>query len=272
MAITKTCCFTLHLNAIEVGADHWNAREWFWFRLAPAIASVSEFTDGDETSNLPDRLGKLLLRFDPSLAVDYLKWLTDAEKYGVVQEVSTELVEIGDLSDPVVRALVSTCIEPHSIRLLEERASGSDLFAEQILQLTPKFSTSLTDRDSETATSAYPNGHPLESDDSSDPDRHLEYPPECLPELLQTEALSSPYARSEEICAWLCYWADTERSADALDAIEPHLLGDARLKVSNRAVDAARKIGGRTKSYGWLVRAQRSNNGWFEYWTDLDEG
>ena len=256
------------LNAIEAGAHHWDARERFWFRLAPAIASVGDFTDGDETSNLPARLGKLFLRFDPSLAVDYLKWLTETEQYGVVEEVATELVQTSDLSNPVVRALVSTCIEPHSIRLLEERASGSDLFAEQILQLTPRFSTSLTDQGSETATSPYPNGYPLES---VDPDRHLKYPPECLPELMQTEATASPHARSEEVCAWFCYWADTERAAEALDAVEPYFLGDARLKVSNPAVDAVRKIGGRTRSYGWLVRAQRSNNGWFEYWTDPDE-
>ena len=259
------------LKTVEVGAHHWKARERFWFRLAPAIASVGDFTDGDETSNLPATLGKLLLRFDPSLTVDYLKWLTEAEQYGVVQEVAAELVQTGDLSNPVVRALVSTFIEPQSIRLLEERASGSDLFADQILQLQPRFSSGHTDRDSETETSAYQNRSPLESVASSDPDRHLRYPPECLPELLQTEALSSPYARSEEICAWLCYWADTERSAEALDAIEPHLLGDAHLRVSNRAVDAARKIGGRTRSYAWLVRAQRSNNGWFEYWTDPGE-
>lgn len=259
------------LKTVEVGAHHWKARERLWFRLAPAIASVGEFTDGDETSNLPGRLGKLLLRFDPSLAVDYLKWLTEAEQYGVVQEVAAELVQTGDLSNPVVRALVSTFIEPQSIRLLEERATGSDRFAEQILQLPPRFSSGLTDRDSETAASAYPNGSPLGSVDSSDPNRHLKYPPERLSELLETEALASPYARSEELNAWMCYWADTERAAEALHALEPYLLGDARLKVSNPTVDAARKIGGRTRSYSWLIRAQRSNNGWFEYLTEADE-
>ena len=190
------------LNAIEVGAHHWDARQQIWFRLAPAIASVREFTDGDETSNLPARLGKLLLRFDPSLAVDYLKWLTDAEQYSVVQDVATELVQTGDLSDPVVWALVSTCIEPNSIRLLKERASGSDPFAEQVLQLTPRFSTSLTDRDTETPTSTPLAGGPLETADASDPDHHLKYPPERLSELLQADSLSSSYARSEEICSW----------------------------------------------------------------------
>ena len=40
------------LNAIEVGADHWDTRQQLWYRLAPAIASITELTDGDETSNL----------------------------------------------------------------------------------------------------------------------------------------------------------------------------------------------------------------------------
>ena len=54
------------LNAIEAGAQYFDTRQQLWFGLAPAISSVREFTDGDETSHLVARLGKLLLRFDPS--------------------------------------------------------------------------------------------------------------------------------------------------------------------------------------------------------------
>ena len=48
-------------------------------------------------------------------------------------------------------------------------------------------------------------------------------------------------------------------------------MGDDRLTVSNLAVAVARKIGGRTRSYDWLVRAQCSNNGWLEYWSNLED-
>ena len=205
------------------------------------------------------------------MAVNYLKWLTDVEEYGVFEAVVTELVKLGDLSDPIVRALVSTCIEPHSIQILKNRASGSDPFAEQVLQLSPGFDTSPKGRDTETLQRADVTESPDKTSESSNPDRHLKYPPERLPELLQSEALSSSYARSEEFCAWLCRWADTDQAAEALGAAESYMVGDERLMVSNVAVAAATRIGGRTGSYKWLVRAQRSNNGWIEYWTDREE-
>ena len=46
---------------------------------------------------------------------------------------------------------------------------------------------------------------------------------------------------------------------------------DGSLEVSKQAVEAVRKISGRTRSYDWLLRAQRSNNGWHEYMTRSED-
>ena len=53
--------------------------------------------------------------------------------------------------------------------------------------------------------------------------------------------------------------------------IEPLFLNESRLEVSNEMVTAVRRIGGRTRSYPWLVQAQRSNNGWKDYWSSLEQ-
>ena len=256
------------LNAIEAGAQYFETRQQLWFGLAPAISSVREFTDGDETSHLVARLGKLLLRFDPSLAIGYMTSLMDAEKYEDVEEVLHDLVRTGDLTDPVVGALVSTCVEPDAIRLLEERATALDPLAKEILGLRPGFSANFAKRDTGPRRGADFEG---DSAGTRPKDRYLEFPPEQLDELVRSDGLVLPTARADELCAWLCRWAETDRAVDALDAVEPYFLADDRLRVSNQTVAAVRKIGGRTRSYAWLVRAQRSNHGWNEYWTDFEE-
>ena len=260
------------MEAIEAGAQHFESRERLWFKLAPPIASVLEFTDGDETSHLAARLGSLLLRLDPRLAIVYMISLMDAEQYGDVEEVLRDLVETGDLTDPVVRALVSTCIEPDSIRLLEQRASGSDPLAEAVLGVSPGFSANFAEEGPGPPASSDPEADSARTTpDSVGPVHFAEFPPERLDELVRSDALARPAALADELCSWLCHWAETERAADALEAVKPYFLADGPVRVSNQAVAVVRMIVGRTQSYAWLVHAQRSNIGWLEYYSHCEE-
>ena len=268
----KDVQLSMALSAIESVAEHFENRYNLWYRLAPAIGSVTEFTDGDETRQLPYSLGKLLLRFDPALGVDYVSSLMDAEEYSAIQEVLNHLVQNGDLADPVLRALVSTCIDPISIRHLEERVGGSEPFAKEILDQEPGFSSSLAP---ETYNSTAGEGsgayYSWMDSDPEDPDRHLNFPPDQLGQLVTSNDITSPFERADELCSWLCYWAETERADDALRAVEPYFMEDDRLKISNSAVTAVRKIGGRKRSYRWLVEAQRRSGGWHHYASRIDE-
>ncbi|MDE0529106.1 MAG: ATP-binding protein [Truepera sp.] len=260
------------LNAIEVSAEHFKAREPLWFGLAPAVAAVGKFTDGDHTSHLPARLGTLLLNFDPSLGRIYVKSLQDAEKYRVVEEILHDIVRTGNLSDPVVRALVSTCIEPEAIRLIEERAEASDLFAQDVLDLNPQFSASLADSGTRSPVSTK---SPSRSDDSvpssTGADPYLQFPPERLDELITSQGLARPHQRATELWTWFCSWAETDRAAEAYDAVGTYFFNDERLHVSNEMVAAVRTTVGRTCSYEWLVRAQRTNSGWNEYLASIEQ-
>ena len=259
------------LNAIEAGADRFEGRRQLWVGLAPAIAAVLEFTDGDETSHLAARFGALLLRFDADLAIRYMKSLMDSEQYHDVEGVLRDLVRSGNLENAELRDLVSTCIDPGSIQLLEDRARGSNQFATEVLELSPQYSSSLAEVDAGAVTSTTGSDIDRVASGSGRPHRHLDFPPERLVDLVRSEALAWPLDRERELSAWLHSWANTERAADALDAAEAYFFEDDRLRVSNQAVAAASKIGGRSRSYRWLVRAQQTNNGWSEYWTSFEE-
>ena len=261
------------LNAIEVVGAHLHSRRKVWARLAPAIGAVLEFTDGDETNHLASKLGRLLLRLDPGFAVGYLTFLMDNEQYRDIQQVLKELVSTGDLNDPDVRALVNTCIDPDSIELLERRAGQAYEPAAQALALMPRYSSQLSQGNVERSMRS-PSAEATRSwtpKDGISPEECLKYPPEDLGEFIQREGGDGPYWLSESLCTWLCCWCGTDRARDAVEAVRPYLLDDHRFRVSNEAVIAAKQVVGRTQSFAWLVKANRSNRGWYEHWTDIGE-
>ena len=261
------------LNVMEVVGGHLDSRLRVWARLAPAIGAVRQFTDGDETNHLISKLGRLLLELDPDLAVAYLTFLMDNEQYSDVQQVLQELVSTGDLNDPNIRALVNTCIDPDSIELLERRAGQSYEPAAEVVALMPRYSSNLSQGTVERSMR-----DPSEEDtpswtprDGISPEECLKFPPEDLGEFIIQEGSDGPYWLSESLCTWLCRWSETDRARDAVEAVRPYLLDDHQFRVSNEAVIAAKQIVGRTQNFAWLVKANRSNRGWHEHWTDIGE-
>ena len=168
---------------------------------------------------------------------------------------------------------MSTCIDPDAIELLERRADESDQQAAEILALTPAYSSRLSRRNVERSI------HGSSGEDTNDwtpadgvsPEKCLEYPPEDLDEFIRREGSDVPYWLSETLCTWLCCWAETGRAEDAVEAVRSYLLDGDRFHVSNEAISAVKQIVGRTRSYDWLVKANRSNRGWQEHSTDIDE-
>ena len=66
-------------------------------------------------------------------------------------------------------------------------------------------------------------------------------------------------------------WLGSERAVEALKVAENYVLGDDRFSVTNDALVAVRNVGGRSRSFRWLVKAQKSNLGWMENWSSFDE-
>lgn len=260
------------LKAIETVTKDSSVEQSWLCDIAPAIAAIEEYTDGDKTRYLPAELGALLVRSDVDLAVKYVKSLTDDEKYGDVEDVMDSFVRDGDFTDPVVYSLVSTCIEPSSIRILEERASSGDEMAVEILRLSPGFSSdSLNDDASSDTDYRSLMDEPLDDGDLSGPDWHLNYPPADIDRLIERILPASQSQIAKQLASWLCLWAESGSGFEALHAAEQHYLVDDRLPVENQTVLAVKRIGGVSRSYEWLVRAQQSNYGWMPRWTSHEE-
>ena len=253
------------LNIMETIGPYVEARKPIWLALAPATAAICEFTDGDETAHLIARLGKLLMQLDLGLGIGYVTSLMDSEQYSDVDDILRHLVRTADLSDPISYALVSTLIDPPSLRILDERAAAGDLLAKEILELNPRFSADPIEKGSGTNPYVDSSEFELESEE------YLEVPPDRLRELFKDDSFLSQSRRSDKLWSWLDQWSESDQAREALEVAESYFKEEGRLQVSNLAVKTVRRIAGRTRSYEWLVCAQQTNHGWLEYWTNIEE-
>lgn len=260
------------LRAIAAVAENSVVEKSWWFDLAPLITAVEQYTDGDETRYLPARFGAHLLRFDPHLAVEYVKSRVASEKHVDIGDLTGQMVRYGDLAEPAINALFSTRIKRSSIRTLEDLAGKGDDVAEELLVYLADFSSATLDgdRDGTEAVQTPENDHSSDVE-SVDRDWYLEYPPESLDQLVREFAHARSFEIEDRLSSWLPFWSESERAHEALRAAERHILGNDRIRISNETVLAARNVGGLSRSYPWLVRAQQSNRGWMEYWSTYRE-
>ncbi len=260
------------LRAIAAVAENSGVEKSWWFNLAPLINAVEEYTDGDETRYLPAQFGAHLLRFAPPLAVNYVKSWAATENHGETGYLTGQMVRYGDLAEPTVNALFTTRIKRTSIRTLEELAGKGDDVAEEMLIHLPDLSSATTvDDTAETTADETPENDRWRDGELVDRDWRLVYPPEILVRLVREVVVARSFELEDKLSSWLPLWSESERAHQALRAAECHILGNDRIKISNETVLAARNVGGLSRSYPWLVRAQQSNRGWMEYRSSYDE-
>ncbi len=257
------------LRSIAAVAENSDVDKSWWFDLAPLIAAVEGYTDGDETRYLPAQFGAHLLRFDPHLAVDYVKSCVAGETNRDVGDTMEQMIRHGDLVEPAANALYSTCVKSTSICVLENLAADGDEVAEEMLMWLPVMSdTPSVDVVAADATDQTPHAN---DDELSDQNWHLAYPPENLGQLVRQVVYARSFELEDKLSAWLPLWSESEIAYQAFQAAKCYILGNERIRISNETVFAARNLGGLSASYPWLVRAQQSNWGWLEYWSSFDE-
>ena len=106
-------------------AAHTNTRRWL-FRVAPLVAGILEFTDGDETRHLITELGELLAEMQPELVPSYYDYLCDKRQYAYAANVLRTVLAEVELSNPLTRALTETVTDEKSLLVLKKRSEAGD--------------------------------------------------------------------------------------------------------------------------------------------------
>lgn len=238
--------------------------------LAPAIAAIEEYTDGDETGELPRRLADLLAEVAWNLLPAYYEWLADREEHYDALHAFHVILRSVDLSSVIYQAVAQTGVDRESLSILQERSRLGDQHAHSVLQSLLKLlgESALQpplEVEKEETQSAFSDAKqkPLPDPAHFGPGQFNDY----------VSALSAQHDvyRDEHVCDWIDFWVRAGRKVDVLTVLEKAQERGISGKVSDRMFSLSRELQGREKAYNWLIQAQIESFGWQSYWSAAEK-
>lgn len=258
------------LDAIEAcyNARVPEARTWL-ISLAPVIANVDQFTDGDETGHLPAQLGAALVRTAADLVPSYHKWLIGKEEHHDALSVIHSFVRYADLTDPISKAVATTAIDDDSIIILVDRAAGGDPHAEEVVSgLKARLGHSDESIARVRASLDRSSRSGLPEKVFPPPD---DFPPGMLQEYIEACKPEYDFRQKECVEHWLTYWIDQNRASDVYNDARLVMAAGVELGNEDTVHDLVLQLFGRDAAYPWLVKAHKEGYGWNRYWTSKDK-
>lgn len=244
-------------------------RQWL-LRLAPPIAGVRDFTDGDETRHMPRELADMLTEVAPDLLSAYYQWLCMQEEYHDALGAFHSFLGTADLSAEINQALARTAVDDESLAILVVRTEKGDQGAQKALSsltaLLGKSVLSGTEPEeelNESKTDSSPGEDLLPSPASFSPDRLSDY--------LTAAKAKQFYYPEECVRRWLEFWKSAGRGEEAFYAIEKEEKRGIEVGNYDAMFDLALSHYGKERAYPWLTRAHIKRYGWSRYFTYKEE-
>ncbi len=253
------------------------AREWL-FQLAPMIDAITDFTDGDETGELPRQLAGVILTICPELFSSYYQHLNKGEHWHCAEGAFHIFLKQADLSDPIVQAIASTVVNSRDLKALKSRAEVGDQGARAVVEAQARFlgGISVTERDVSSNTPTFRSQESLREQ----PERSLfptpeDYPPDQLQNYVhKIDKIGYSY-RSDLMNQWFNYWCSRGYREQVLDAVlsvtssnRYHLIFDHLL---NQTFELYLSVRGRSAAYPWIVKTHQTQHGWSKLWAGEKE-
>jgi len=234
---------------------------WSWLaQLAPAIAVILDYTDGDETRNFSGELAETLALAAPEKLAVYYMWQCEHSDHSQVLHTLHAFLEHADLEELMAHSLAMTAIDQVRLGIITRRAVQGDAGA-QIVQ--ERLQTDLG-----TAAFAFTKSRTgpsriLEGRDSVafDP---THYPPSTFVDA-SLEDLPGP------LSAWIDYWAARGQKKEVYRILTEADMRGIDIGCYDQLFMLTRLLYGKAKAYPWLVKAHIRGNGWNWYLSRQDE-
>lgn len=245
----------IHRYAKAASLDAKQATIWSWLsQLAPAIATVQDYTDGDETYDLPDQLADTLALAAPEKLPTYYHWQCNRGDQQQALSTLHAFLEYDDLSGTIAQALAMSAIDSQSLNIIARRAAQGNPGAQTVLtrQQTYLGSEAFTRKN---AKETHQELFELYEKAKLDP---AIYPPEAFDAFLQNGTGS--------LNTWVEYWIANGKKREVYQVL---------VDADQRGIDIAgcydhlftltRAFYGKEKAYPWLMKAHFLGNGWNWY-------
>lgn len=231
-------------------------------KIAPAIACVERYTDGDETGGLPRELADTLAEVAPELLPVYYMWLAEQEQYYDASHAFHVFIRTADLSNLVNQAIAKTAVDEQSFLILKNRAAVGDEGAKVVLsELLSYFGEHLREQyieeDNPSSSSSSPSAKVLPNP--------AEYEPEQLSDYLTKLRDQAMLWDDEPMIQWIAYWSNAGRKPDIYRSIKTYVDSGGRLHNFDAVFDLVLSLYGKSEAYAWLVKAHIEDSGWNRY-------
>ena len=235
--------------SIETG----RATCWPWLaQLAPAIAAILDYTDGDETRHFPVELADTLALVAPEKLAAYYLWQCEQGEYRQALSTLHAYLERADLREPLPHALAMTAIDQRSLDIIVRRAAQGDAGAQDVQASQQTF----------VGAAAFKVNAPVEYQHVPGRDGAAAFDPALYP---PAEVNASLENLTGPITAWIDYWAAHGQKREVYRLL---VEADARgvdLRCYDRLFTLTLALYGKAKAYPWLVKAHIEGNGWSWY-------
>jgi hypothetical protein len=242
------------------------ARDWL-LRLAPSVAHIKEYTDGDETGDVPRQMAEALAEIALDLLPAYHRWLTDREEYYDALNAFRAFIRAADLSDAFNLAVATTSVDEKSLQALAERAKSGDANAgvalESLLNMLGQETLKAKSNDDEAQST-------IQRDDKVTPPAPEDYPPERFSEYLSALESKVGHLRDDEIQAWITVWSSQGKQEGVYSALEKVIETGRGIRGFDALFELALRLSGKEAAYKWLGAAHVDGYGWDEYMTRRD--
>ena len=238
----------------------------YLLRIAPIIAEIDKFTDGDETAHLTHELGGAVLEKAPELFVSYYQWLCKTQQYYDAKQVLRHFCEKADLSNGVNQSIIKTVVGPEGLSVLLQRMANGDENAKDIIKEASMYLGSEAKRESKDNDSINRITKREETVISA-----ASFPPEMFTGFMNSLRESRAIYFEENINHWIDYWVLNGQGVNVLEAIMEAEKKGIVLNDYDKVFVLANTIFGKEFAYPWLVKAHQRAYGWNRYWTDKEK-
>ena len=255
-----------HLACLEVGKPNSNSTRWL-LKAAPAVASVTLYTDGDETGHLPSELAEVLAVVNQPLLRVYYQWLAKHEDYGHALNAFHLFLKNADLAERVDRAIAQTAVDDQSLIILVERANRGDEGAAIIVEDLERLMGSVVSQEGKEETETQ-SGESLRAEKVIS---HDDYGPNRFEEFVEALRSAQIFSTEEHILAWIGYWLESGEKDEVYRALQQSYEHDVHIGDLDILFELAMSLYGKEQAYPWLVKAQTQDHGWQRFFTSKEK-
>ncbi|MCX6985340.1 MAG: hypothetical protein NT118_11425, partial [Lentisphaerae bacterium] len=234
--------------------------------LVPAILQVTEFTDGDLTHQILEKLADTFSTIEPGLLPDYYKYLRSKEQNFAASYVHENYLSVAECTSGQDKTNTG---QANHANLIETYAGNKTQYGLDTLEIASDLASSLevlpeSSKNSDDCEPISPRKPP---DKSRNPDP-AEYPPQRFGEYLSNlSALQDRVLGSDiRVDPWVNYWIAKGQARETFGSLKSAIEFGEQYHLFDELFDLAVEFLGTEQAFDWLVSIHSRNNGWRRGW------